>query len=207
MQNEFIIAISSIFALINPFNSLPQCLLMTEGLSKNTRKKVFSAVILVSFMIVIFFILTGGFIMHHFFNIEFYHLRVAGGIILIAMGLKKLMFPVNVTINLNPTDTDRDIIKKAIIPMAFPMMVGPGTLSTIMVMTNDVGLSITVMSATIAFILMFFLFFFSNLIELIAGKLILLVISRIMQVFIVAIGVKILVSGIVGTYKAIILTL
>lgn len=207
MQNEFIIAISSIFALINPFNSLPQCLLMTEGLSKKTRRKVFSAVILVSFIIVLFFTLTGGFTMHYFFNIEFYHLRVAGGIILIAMGLKKLMFPVNVTMNLNPTDSDNDIIKKAIIPMAFPMMVGPGTLSTIMVMTNDVGLYITVLSAIIAFILMFFLFFFSNLIELIAGKLILLVISRIMQVFIVAIGVKILVSGIVGTYQAIILTI
>lgn len=200
---DLIVALSSIFALINPFNNLPQCLSMTEDISNRSRKKIFISIIFISFLIVVFFTLTGQFIMHNLFRIELYHLRIAGGIILISMGLKKLMFPADRKADILSTDTDSEMIRKSIVPMAFPMIVGPGTLSTVIVMSNEVGLKITLISSIAAFLFMLILFYYSSFIERIAGKLILHVVSRIMQVFIVAIGVRILSQGVQDTIIAI----
>jgi len=203
LYHDLIVALSSIFALINPFNTLPQCLSMTEDISKRSRKKIFTSIIFISFLIVVFFTLAGPFIMQYLFRIELYHLRVAGGIILISMGLKRLMFPIAAKIDILPTDTDSEMLRKCIVPMAFPMIVGPGTLSTVIVMSNEVGLKITLISSIGAFLFMLTLFYYSSFIERIAGKLILHVISRIMQVFIVAIGVRILSQGLQDTIIAI----
>ncbi|GAA7231906.1 hypothetical protein HpCK35_12200 [Helicobacter pylori] len=71
--------------------------------------------------------------------------------------------------------------------MAFPMLIGPGTF---IVIAEDGGLDVTLGGVMIAFIFMFILFHFAATIEKIVGKLILHVFSRIAQVFIAAMGFK-----------------
>lgn len=199
ITNYLTTSVFAIIALINPFSNLPQYLAMTEDIDDISRHKIFNAVIITALIIVAFFTISGHYIMHYLFRIEIYHLRVAGGIILIVMGIKNLMFTKPVKINIIPTDTIKEMIQKSIIPMAFPMMVGPGTLSTVIVMSDEIGILLTLLASIIAFSLMFLLFKYSGFIEKIAGKLILHVTSRIMQIFIVAIGVKMLSGGIRDT--------
>ena len=79
--------------------------------------------------------------------------------------------------------------------MAFPMMVGPGTLATLIVMSSDSGMFLTILSAAVSFLVMLILFHFSASLEKLFGKLVLLVVARIMQVFIVAMGVKMFMMG------------
>lgn len=79
--------------------------------------------------------------------------------------------------------------------MAFPMLVGPGTLASVIVISEDGGLDVAFGGVIIAFIFMFVLFHFAATIEKIVGKLILHVFSRIAQVFIVAMGCKMIIIG------------
>lgn len=87
--------------------------------------------------------------------------------------------------------------------MAFPMLVGPGTLASIIVIAEDGGLDVALGGVMIAFIFMFILFHFAATIEKIVGKLILYVFSRIVQVFIVAMGFKMIIVGLKDIFNLI----
>lgn len=80
--------------------------------------------------------------------------------------------------------------------MSFPMLVGPGTLSTIIVISEDHNLIIAIASVLLTFFFIFILFHFSATIEKMIGKLVLYVFSRIALVFIMAMGVKMIFVGI-----------
>ncbi len=200
----FFVSVLAILAVINPFGNLPQYLEMTDDMPKTTRKKLFRAIVYTAFTIVLIFTLAGPYIMKYLFRIEIRDLRMAGGIILIIMGIKNLLFPLKLKYQSPDTaalETDEEIIRKCIIPMAFPMMVGPGTLATLIVISSDSGMFFTILSAAVAFFIMFILFHFSASLEKVLGKLVLLVMARIMQVFIVAMGVKMLMNGIKDSIK------
>ncbi len=79
--------------------------------------------------------------------------------------------------------------------MAFPMLIGPGTLSTLVVMAAEGGMKNTVAGIFAAFLFMSVLFYFTSFLERVLGKLVLFVTARIMQVFIVAMGVKMMLIG------------
>ncbi len=191
-------AVLAIIAILNPFGNLPQYLAMTEGMPTPTRQKLFRVIGYTAFIIVMIFTLTGPYIMKYLFKIEIRDLRIAGGLILIIMGVKNLLFPLKVKYQgpeAGEDETEDEIIRKSIIPMAFPMMVGPGTLATMIVISADNGMIATLTAASAAFLFILALFHFSASIERVFGKLVLHVIARIMQVFIVAIGVKMIMNG------------
>lgn len=188
----------AIIAILNPFGNLPQYLTMTEGMPTHTRKRLFRVIVYTAFIIMLIFTLTGPYIMEYFFNIEMRDLRIAGGIILIVMGIKNLLFPLKLKYQPHETgedETEDEIISKNIIPMAFPMMVGPGALATMIAISVDNGMVLSLIAASAAFLFIGGLFHFSASIERVVGKLILHVIARITQVFIVAIGVKMMMAG------------
>ena len=98
--------------------------------------------------------------------------------------------------------SESELLRKSVIPMAFPMLVGPGTLSTVIVVSEDSGVMTASGAVLFAFIFMFVLFHFAATIERLVGKLILHIFSRIAQVFIMAIGVKMMVIGIKDLFAA-----
>lgn len=200
--HSLVVSVFAIVAILNPFGNLPQFLTMTDGFAASTRQKLFRKIIYTAFAIVIIFMLTGPFIMEYLFRIHIKDLRMAGGLTLIVMGIKNLLFPMpNRSTLSTDEETDDEIIRKSIIPMAFPMMVGPGTLATVIILSNDDGMIVTLIAAFVAFLFMFILFHFSASIERVFGKLVLHVLSRIMQVFIISMGVRMIVDGIKETMK------
>ncbi|AJC92733.1 putative membrane protein, MarC family [Campylobacter subantarcticus LMG 24377] len=195
-----LLASIAIIAVLNPFGNLPQFIAMTEGLDADTRKKLFRNIIYTAFCIVLVFLLSGSFIMKYLFKIDINDLRVAGGLILIIMSTKNLLFtPSSTQFQHYQGLSNKELLKKSIVPMAFPMLVGPGTLSTIVVISEDQNLAIAIASVLLTFAFIFALFHFSATIEKVIGKLVLYVFSRIALVFIMAMGVKMIAIG-VQTY-------
>lgn len=196
MMHLIIISSVAILAILNPFGNLPQFLNMTDGFPSEVKQKLFRNITYTAFVIVALFLLGGPLVMEYLFRVEMGDLRIAGGLILIIMGVRNLLFPLAVRYTISQDETDDDIIRKSVIPMAFPMLVGPGTLATVIVMSNDNGMLPTFIAVLIAFLFMLVLFHYSASIERVFGKLVLHVLARVMQVFIVAIGVKMIVNGI-----------
>ncbi len=193
------VATIAIIAVLNPFGNLPQFIAMTEGVKGPIRKKLFRNVIFVSFCIMLVFLFTGSFIMTNLFRVNLNDIRIAGGIILIVMSLRNFIFPSSAYDFSNYKNLRFDeLFHKSIIPMAFPMLVGPGALATIIVIAEDKNTIVATGAIFCAFLFMFILFQYVATIEKIFGKLILHICSRIALVFIVAMGVKMIISGFRG---------
>ena len=186
----------AIVAVMNPFGNLPQFLAMTDGMAVKVRQHLFRNIIITAFVIVMIFLFAGPAVMEYMFRVSLDELRIAGGLILVVMGIKNLLFPGAVKDFSHYQDmSEEELIRRSIIPMAFPMLIGPGTLSTIVVMAAEGGMKNTIAGILAAFFFMSVLFYFASFLERVLGKLVLFVTARIMQVFIVAMGVKMMLIG------------
>ena len=188
----------ALLAILNPFGNLTQFLAMTDGLPLLFRKKLFRTILYTALIIVLVFLLSGSFLMNYIFRVSLDDLRVSGGLVLVIMAIKNLLFSTKIAIkdfkSYQEMD-EKEILRQSLIPMAFPMLVGPGTLASVVIIAEDSGLLIALGGVALAFAFMFVLFHFAATIERIVGKLILHVFSRIAQVFIVAMGFKMMVIG------------
>ena len=194
----------TLLAVLNPFGNLTQFLAMSDGLPLALRKKLFRTILYTALAIVLAFLFSGPLFMNYIFRVSLDDLRVSGGLVLIIMAIKNLLFSTKLatqSFDSYQEANEKEILRQSLIPMAFPMLVGPGTLASVIVISEDGGLDIAFGGVIIAFIFMFALFHFAATIEKSVGKLILHVFSRIAQVFIVAMGCKMIIIGIKNIFN------
>lgn len=182
-------------AVLNPFGNVPLFIGMTEGMEKEIRGKLFKAIAVTGFSITLIFSLIGEFLMINFYKINMNELKMAGGFILALMAIKNLIFPNYRNRKSETKLSPEEQIKQAVIPMAFPMMVGPGSLTTALISRSELGVFINSLSILIAFILIYLIFMIGNYLEKLLGKLVLYILSKVMQIFIMAIGFRIFFDG------------
>jgi multiple antibiotic resistance protein len=199
---EYIVTIfmnaMTMIAILNPFGNVPLFIGLTEEMKKPTRKKLFKVIVITAFAIMAGFAIIGSFMMHNFFRVEMKEVRIAGGIILVIVALKNLLFPKKngPKTEIHEELSEEEEIKQGIIPMAFPMLVGPGSLAGVLLIRQEVGIISSILSCVVVFTIIHIMFSGADLIEKIFGKLVLFVLSRVMQLFIMAVGIKTIVSGI-----------
>ncbi|WP_290456461.1 MarC family protein, partial [Helicobacter rodentium] len=142
LYSLLLIAIT-IIAVLNPFGNLPQFISMTDDLDTAIRQSLFRNILYVAFAIVISFLLAGPFIMKFLFKIDLNHLRIAGGFLLILVSTKGLLLPSHKEMQQHEGLNKSELLNQSVVPMAFPMLVGPGTLSTVVVLSEEKGLMLT----------------------------------------------------------------
>lgn len=196
-MNISIIFINSLtlIAILNPFGNVPLFIGMTEGMERETRSKLFKSIAVTGFFITWIFSLIGEFLMTNFYRIDMNELKMAGGLILILMSIKNLIFSQARRKTSERQLSQEEQIKQAIIPMAFPMLVGPGTLTTALIGKSEHGLISNSFSIFIGFILIYLILMIGNYLEKILGKLVLYILSKVMQIFIMSIGFRIFFDG------------
>lgn len=193
--NTIFINALMLIAVLNPFGNVPLFIGMTEGMEKEIRKKLFKAITLTGFFITFLFSLVGEFLMINFYKIDMNELRMAGGLILVLMAVKNLIFPPMKKERKEAHISPEEQIKQAVIPMAFPMMVGPGSLTTALIGRSEYGVVYNSLSILTAFAVIFMIFVIGNYLEKIFGKLVLYILSKVMQIFIMSIGFRIFFDG------------
>ncbi|WP_289103639.1 MarC family protein [uncultured Fusobacterium sp.] len=193
--NTIFINALMLIAVLNPFGNVPLFIGMTEGMEKEIRKKLFKAITLTGFFITFLFSLVGEFLMINFYKIDMNELRMAGGLILVLMAVKNLIFPPMKKEREEAHISPEEQIKQAVIPMAFPMMVGPGSLTTALIGRSEYGVVYNSLSILTAFAVIFMIFVIGNYLEKIFGKLVLYILSKVMQIFIMSIGFRIFFDG------------
>lgn len=189
-------------AVLNPFGNVPLFVGMTEKMEKKTRKKLFKTIAVTGFFIMWLFSLVGEFLMTNFYKIDMKELKMAGGMILVVMAFRNLIFSIGKQDTQQDEISPEDQIKRAVIPMSFPMMVGPGSLTTVLILKAEKGIIMTSFSILIAFVLIYLTFILGNYLEKIVGTLVLYILSRVMQIFIMSIGIRIFFSGLMGILQA-----
>jgi multiple antibiotic resistance protein len=133
-----VLALSSIFFLVDPFAAIPSFLAITEGAELKRRKRMARKAALTCFIVLTSFAL-GGQLIFRMFGITLPAFEVAGGLILLLIGLDML------EAKRSPTqealgDTEEAAAKEdaGIVPLGIPMLAGPGAMSSVMVLVGQV---------------------------------------------------------------------
>jgi multiple antibiotic resistance protein len=133
--------------------------------------------------------------------------RFAGGIILLLTGLSMLQSkesPMSHTPEDDVAAEERSSI--AVVPLALPIIIGPGSISTLVIESSDypnfifkVWLSVLCVLLALG---MFILLYYGAIIGRFVGESVIKVITRIMGMIIMAIAVGMLANGLIGLIPA-----
>jgi multiple antibiotic resistance protein len=132
-----LIALTSIFVLVDPLAAIPTFLVMTSDSTGIRRRHMAGRAAWTCFTVLAMFGIAGNPIFR-LFGITLPAFQIAGGIILGLIGLDMVQARRSPTKE-TPGDTEESREKEdvGIIPLGIPMLAGPGSISTVMVLVSQ----------------------------------------------------------------------
>lgn len=192
----------SLFMICSPLTAIPVFLTLSRGRSKSERRTAAIISGLSVFIILVISTWTGESLLS-FLSIRIASFQCGGGIVLFLLALSMLNAQVS-----QIRQTEDEVVKKptfAIVPLAIPLMAGPGAISASIVASTTFSsiLDKTILSLaalTLAFVVASLLLFASK-IEKYLGSTGLNIISRIGGLILAAIAIEIIFQGVEGFIK------
>jgi len=185
-------AILALFSILNPLSVVPMYSELTKDLGKAERNKLFNIAILAGFLTLFILMFSGRWVMEFVFQIHVAEFRLAGGILLTVLAIKQIVF-------YNPLEFSNEpdkVMEMGVVPMAVPLLVGPGAIVTAILVLDRDGWLIATIAIVITFLVCWLIIRSSVAMARVMGKYGTLVVARILWIFIAAIGVHFLISGI-----------
>ena len=149
-----------IFTISNPIGNLPIYLSFTDGNRRKDRAIARSSAI--TFLISLMLATWLGNDLLGFFGISRSAFQVAGGVIVVLIGLSMLRSePSKVHHDPESIERDQNSAVKGIVPLGIPLLAGPGTLTVVIAdpnaasMGGKIGLSVVVLALTAVVYLIF----------------------------------------------------
>lgn len=198
--------IVSLFAVSNPIGNVPLFITLTEGYSEKERSQTAKKAIVVSFMILIAFLLAGRLIFK-LFGIDIHALRIAGGIFI--FGIAYNLLNAKESHVQNPHSDEKAESKEkadvSVTPLAIPIIAGPGTIATVMSLTpgsHQVTLHLLAILIGIVVVLAmtYYAFHYSSFIMRKMGKTEMNVVTRLMGLILAVVAVEMIGAGIKGIF-------
>ncbi len=197
-----LLALSSVFFLVDPFAALPTFLAVTAGVDKVRRRSMARKASITACVVLTAFALAGQLIFH-MFGITLPAFEIAGGIILLLIGLDMLNAKRSETQETEP-ETEAAAVKEdaGIVPLGIPMLAGPGSITSVMVLVGQAQGQWRMVLAILAaiFITAFICYLVlgnSDRVAGVLGETGIRILVRIMGLLLVALAVQYFVNGMV----------
>jgi len=178
----------ALFIVVDPLGNVPIFMSLTKDLSPENRKKAFNTASIVAFGIAIVIVLAGQRLLQ-FFGIGMYSFMIAGGILLAFLSVRILLYG-----ELTERAETREEV--GAVPLAFPLLVGPGAITTLMVFHQTSGVAVTIASVLIVMAITRIVLQFIDSIYRILGRIGSTVVARLMAIFVAAIAVQFIIEGV-----------
>ena len=173
-----------IFAIMDPPAALPALMSVVEGLEKSVVRRLVNKASIAILLLLLTFSTAGGLILQ-VFGISLTSLRVAAGVVLMAIAIDTLI-----------TGHKPESIEAGeyiIVPIATPLIVGPGTMTLLITSSRVYGIPHTVAAALVAFIPTYLLLKFSQTIMRVLGKTVVHGLGRFMSIIIASFAAQMLI--------------
>lgn len=125
----FVKSFVAVFVLADALGNAPIFLVLTKGMEPAQKNEVVNKAALFATAVLLLFALAGQSVLDYL-HISMGSLQVAGGLLLLLIAFQMLEGKINEPI----VEAERDI---AITPLAFPLLAGPGTLTTVMLLMSE----------------------------------------------------------------------
>lgn len=196
---HFLVALSAIFFVVDPIGVVPLFLAMTSGDSNEKIRRTALRACLVACGMMLFFALFGT-VIFKVFGVSLGAFRVAGGILLLITALDMLRARPSET-RTTPTEEQEGVVKEdvAIVPLAIPLLSGPGAIATAMVLMakGETLLSAVPVLAAIVltFVASYFILRASGMIQRVLRQSGVAIVERVMGLILAAIAVQFIADG------------
>jgi len=132
-----VLALSSIFFLVDPFAALPTFLAVTAGADAQRRRKMAWKASVTAMVVLSAFAIAGQYIFR-MFGITLPAFEIAGGVILLLIGLDMLEAKRSLTQESHVEAAEAALKEDAgIVPLGIPMLAGPGAITSVMVLVGQ----------------------------------------------------------------------
>jgi len=186
-------AILALFAIVDPIGNIPILLHIAEHTTKGQSQKAFNTAVAVGVIILLVFSFAGNAILNRIFHIQLADLQLAGGILLLIIAVDHLIFgSLRRSVMVEGTFSPYEI---GCVPLACPLLAGPGAMVTSLTTLEKSGPAKAIVAIAVVFGALWLIMRFIEPIHEFLGKMVCTVFSKVMCLFIAAIGVHMIMSG------------
>ena len=181
---------AALFIILDPLLSVPIFAAMVKGQTpKEIHKQAFIAVAVAGGLMYIFL----------FFNTTIFDIlgltlpafQIAGGILLFILGMQETL-GIDVGKCKDHTRTAAGVV------IGTPLLCGPGTITTVMLLSNQYGILIPFVAITAALLATWAILYYSEIIQRILGEVVTDIMGKVLGMLVAAIAVKIIASGVMA---------
>jgi len=183
---SFVLTFVPLFIVIDALGNLPFVISFSEGMSKHERRRTIHIAILTALIVGLAFLFFGQFILN-VMGISVGSFAIAGGIILLVLSIKYMI-----------TGRMVETIKEemvAIVPIGTPLVVGPATITTLLLLVTQFSLYMVLLSFGLNLLIAWGIFLLSNWIVSFMGKGGLRAVSNVFNLLLAAIAVSMIIKG------------
>lgn len=187
--SELFKAIIALFIIVDPIGNIPIFVGLTDTIEVSQRKRIFNVATVVALILLLVFSFAGQEILN-LFGLSLYSFEVAGGLLLLIISIRIL---ISSTSSHEHFESSESI---GAVPIAMPLLVGPGAITTTMFNIQTYGVYIAVLSVVAVLAVTWVVLRYMNNIYRFLGKTGSLVIARVMALLIAAIAVQYILTGV-----------
>jgi multiple antibiotic resistance protein len=176
-----------LFIVLDSVGNVPIFYSLTSGMRASERNRVFLKSMLIASLLLVFFTLF-GYSFLAYYNVSLADFKIAGGVILFVIGVGGIFGKI-----------EAEMLRSeelAVVPMATPLLAGPGSIYMVMYLNNTFGLAPTLLSILLNTVAGYIILANSNILLEKAGKNTVLAVSRIFSLFLAVLAVSFIRSGI-----------
>ena len=198
----------TLFALLDPIGNLPIFAAATAGATLRQRISVSALICLFATVFLAFFLFTGLGLLQ-FFGISLAAFRIAGGILLLLLGLDMAREDfLKIFADADAVTDAKDVrgyakrrFKRLIVPFAIPLMIGPGAISAIIINAGEAqklgaaGTASSLIAMVAACLVTFLCFAATGPISRILGDVGMAIVVRVLGLILCALAIQFIIAG------------
>ena len=183
---SFVLTFLPLFIVVDALGNLPFIMILTEGSTARERYRIIHIAIITATVVGLVFLFFGQFILN-VLSISVGAFSIAGGIILIVLAIKYMT-----------TGRMVHMVKEemvAVVPIGTPLVVGPATITTLLILSQQYSIYIVLLSFIINLLISWLVFLLSGQIIRILSVGGLKAISKVFSLLLAAIAVSMVLHG------------
>jgi multiple antibiotic resistance protein len=198
---HFLVSLSAVFFVVDPIGTVPIFLSMTAHDTREKVRRTAQRACIVACGVLLFFALFGG-VIFQVLGVSLGAFRVAGGILLMVTALDMLRARTSETRS-TPQEVSEGVAKEdvAIVPLAIPMLAGPGAIATVMVLMSSRGQqnwrsnAAVLLAVLLTFVSSYFILRAAGLVQRVLRESGLAILKRVMGLILAAVAVQFIADG------------
>ncbi|UBF29224.1 MarC family protein [Kovacikia minuta CCNUW1] len=192
----------TLFVIIDPIGLVPLFLAMTKQETSQNRSRIILRGVIISGIILLSFIVLGQFLLDEL-GISLPAFMIAGGIILLIIGLKMVLEdePEKQLMTTQPSPDEAATHDVAVFPLAMPFIAGPGAIMAVVLLTDNDKFTVSEQIVTAGvllgiLVLTYLILLTSEWMQQILGNTGVNVVTRVMGLIVASLAVETLLEGI-----------